>query len=73
MATALLKLGMKESVDALNGNKKMLEKAEKKKICRYVMSKANVFSNSFYCDSRLRSLNRVHIYDTAQPVLNHDA
>ena len=73
MATALLKLGMKGSVDALDGNKKMLEKAEKKKICRYVMSKANVFSNSFYCDSRLRSLNRAYVYDTGQPILDHDA
>ena len=53
IATALLKLGMKGSVDALDGNKKMLEKAEEKKIYRYVMSKTSGLSNSFYCDSRL--------------------
>ena len=53
IATALLKLGMKGSVDALDGNTKMLEKAQKKKLYRYVMSKGSGFSNRFYCNSRL--------------------
>ena len=36
MAIALSKLGMKASIDALDGNMKMLEKAENKKLYRYV-------------------------------------